>query len=49
MTTSKAYKYKRFMRDGTVKEQTGVTRSRAKKKKEKPNEPARMDTARASA
>jgi hypothetical protein len=29
----KAYTYKRYMRDGSVKECNAVTRSRAKKKK----------------
>ena len=29
------YTYKRFMRDGSVEERTGIIRSRAKKKKEK--------------
>lgn len=31
-TTGKAYTYKRYMRDGSVKECHAVTRSRAKKK-----------------
>lgn len=32
---AKSYTYRRFMRDGSVKEITAVTRSRAGKKKEK--------------
>ena len=31
---SNTYKYKRYMRDGSVEERTGIIRSRAKKKKE---------------
>ena len=31
------YNYKRYMRDGSVEERTGIIRSRAKKKKENKN------------
>lgn len=33
---TKSYTYKRYMRDGTVKEITAVVRTKKKKKQEKP-------------